>query len=178
MEVNLNPLVPDPELFTIQQKKEFGLWPPSADNIADSLYPYIKRMRQDSVKLLLVGDTFGENAIRFLELDKVGKIKRIDLVGSNISDTLKSNLAGMEKVELIETGEGKEYDLVYIDSENKSLDEVMKANYNSVKSHGIFCGNNHHKTYVKEALVTFRRGTKIGTPIMVSNRLCWFWTKR
>lgn len=178
MEVKLDPLIPDPELFTIKQKKDFGLWPPSADNIADSIYPYVKRMRQENVKLLLVGDTLGEDAVRFLELDTVGKIKRIDILNPTNSDTIRANISETHKIELVETGEGKEYDLVFIDSENKLLDEVMKANYNSVKSHGIFCGNNHHKTYVKEALVKFRRGTKIGTPIMVSNRLCWFWIKR
>ena len=170
----------DPTNAPIYQKKQFDLWPPSKDNIADSLYPYIKRMKQDNVKILLIGDLLGEDAVRFFELNENDKIKRIDIANQSdpYPESLKANIEGNDRISIVETGEGKEYDLVFINSENKSLDETMKSNYTCVKSNGVFCGNNHHKTYVKEALGKFRRETKIGTPISVSNRLCWFWIKR
>jgi len=174
-------LLADPTLAPIEQKKTFGLWPPSKDNIADSMYPYVKKMNhEEKIKILLVGDPLGEDAARFLELDENEKIKKIRILDDTFGDVGKENIKDKEKIGVISTKDfnAEKYDFVFINSENKPLDEVMKTYYNSVKSHGIFCGNNHHKDYVKEALAKFRRGNKIGTPILVSNRLCWFWIKR
>lgn len=181
-------LLIDPTSAPVEVKKNMGLWPPSVDNIADSIYPYLKRLRVDKVDLLEVGTSTGENAYRFFELDaenkRIGNYETIALPteDENASKIAKKNLENLP-VKKIKSQAAlnleKHYDVVFINSEVKEpLDKVMKKYYTLVKHHGIFCGNNHHTTLVKEALVNFRREVKIGTPINVSNRLCWFWWVR
>jgi len=183
-------MLADPTLAPIEQKKTFGLWPPSKDNIADSLYPYIKRMKQEKVSILLVGDDYGEYAIRFLELDTANKIEYIhhskslgvsDEELKNRFEVREQNVKDFKTEKVVHPNAiNKEYDIVFIDGETMRVidDPIIKAFYDAVKSHGIFCGNDHHKTYVKDNLFKFRRDNRIGTPIHVSNRLCWFWIKR
>lgn len=176
----------DPTVMPIEQKKLMGLWPPSADNIADSLYPYIKRMKKEKVSILDVGTGLGENAYRFFELDKengkIGGYVTLD-IPLNIPaspETTKSNLEGLG-VEFVPAGVdigNSLFDVVFINADLKPLDKCMVKYYDNCDHHGIYCGNNHHTTHVKEALSKFRRGKKIGTPISISNRLCWFWWKR
>jgi hypothetical protein len=184
----------DPTLMPIEEKRIMGMWPPSKDNIADSLYPYVKRMKDEKVKILLVGDVMGENAVRFLELDNSNKIEYINLWKGELrylpdhlaqfNDALNKNLKQYSEKIVFPDALQKKYNLVFVDSEelntdNKDLQIAQLVDaYKRVEQGGIICGNNHHKDYVKLALSNFRRSEKIGTPIQVSNRLCWFWIKR
>jgi len=185
----LDPLK-DPTTFSIEEKRVAGLYPPSKDTIADSMYPYIKRLKPKKVNILEVGTGSGESAYRFLELDKenhkIGKYVTINLpINSEIDEgTLKDlaleNLKNAPVTIVVDDTfiRQEKFDVVYINADLKDLDNAMKKYYDYCDHNGIFCGNNHHTTHVKEALVKLRRGSKIGTPINVSNRLCWFWWKR
>jgi hypothetical protein len=165
----------NPEQFSIIQSKEMGIWPPS-DLIADSMYPYIKRMPQKA-NILDVGTMKGENAYRFLELDTKNKIDTIFTVRTTneYDDLVSKNINSYpDKMKFCESKEP--VDLVCINS-NTDLDTTLKTYYDLVKTNGIFCGNNHSHKNVKEALTKFRRSSKIGTPILVAHDI-WFWHRR
>ena len=165
----------NPEQFSITQSREMGIWPPS-DLIADSMYPYIKRM-PNQVNILDVGTMKGENAYRLIELDTKNKIDTIFSVKTTdeYDELIDSNLkAHYGKVIFSEPKEPVEF--VCINS-NTDLDKTLNMYYSCVKSNGIFCGNNHSDKRVKEALTKFRRDNKIGTPILVAHDI-FFWYKR
>jgi len=180
----------DPTTFSIEEKRAVGLYPPSKDTIADSMYPYIKRLKPRKIKILEVGTGNGESAYRFLELDeenkKIEKFVTINLpVNSEIPEDELSNIARQNLKDKPVTMLADEtfirqekFDVVYINADLKNLDIAVEKYYHYCDHNGIYCGNNHHTTHVKEALSKFRRKVKIGTPIQVSNRLCWFWWKR
>lgn len=180
----------DPTTFNIEEKRVMGLYPPSKDTIADSIYPYLKRLKGQNIKVLEVGTGNGESAFRFLELDKenrrIEKYVSLNLpVKSDMSDDDLKQLAreNLKDVPVTIVADDtfirqEKFDVVFINSDLIDLDNAMKRYYDYCDHNGIFCGNNHHTTHVKEALVKFRRGSRIGTPINVSNRLCWFWWKR
>lgn len=165
----------NPENFSITQSKEMGLWPLS-DLCADSMYPYIKRM-PEKVNILDVGTMKGENAVRFIELDVKNKIDTIFSIKTcdDYDDLVEKNLKShYGKVIMMDPKEP--VDIVCINSKT-DLDKTLKMYYNLAKSNGIFCGNNHSDTKVKEALTKFRRENKIGTPISIAHD-CWFWYRR
>ena len=165
----------NPEQFSIIQSKEMGMWP-SSDLIAFSMYPYIKRMSQ-KVNILDVGTMKGENAYRFSELDDKNKIDTIFTIKTTdeYDDLVDANLkAHYGKVIFSEPKEPVE--IVCINS-NTDLDTTLKKYYDLVKSSGIFCGNNHSDSKVKDALNKFRRENRIGTPISVAYDV-WFWYRR
>jgi hypothetical protein len=171
----------DPTLFTIEEKKLAGLWPPSKDNIADSIYPYIKRMKKEKINVLDVGVSLGETAYRLLELDTAEKIGKLICLSIGSKDTLSIASKNLEntKALITDTLDATVYDVVFINGELKGdLDNAFKTYYTLLDHNGIFGGNDHHTTHVKEALQKFRREERIGTPIHISNRLCWFWIKR
>jgi len=170
-------LTTDPELFTVQESKMMGIWPPS-DIVSHGLLPYIKRLRVDKVSILEVGVHKGENAIQMLsndERERIGMIYGIFYGDKKIKEILQKNTANESRFSMDVPNE--DFDVVIINSECKNLTGKMEKYYNKVKSNGIFCGNNHDKKHVKEALVDFRRRCKIGTPILVSNG-SFFWYKR
>lgn len=170
----------NPELFSITQSKEMGLWPPADCDHVTGIYPYVKRMRSEKVKILDVGCMKGEISIYMLELDKINKIERIDLVVSGGQKEFESVLDQNIKTEprLHKVSEpDDEYDLIMINYAAKNLDKTMRKYYHRLKSNGIFCGNNHNDAKVKEALSTFRREDRIGTPINIAKN-SWFWYKR
>lgn len=165
----------NPEQFSITQSKEMGLWPPS-DLCATSMISYIKRM-PNKVNILDVGTMKGENAYRFIELDEKNKIDTIFTIKTTdeYNDLMDTNLkAHYGKVIFSEPKEP--VDLVCINS-NTDLDNTLKKYYDLVKSNGIFCGNNHSDSKVKDALNKFRRENRIGTPISVAYDT-WFWYRR
>lgn len=170
----------DPELFSISQSKEMGIWPPGDANHVKGIYPYIKRLRVDKVKILDVGCTKGEISIYMLEIDQINKIERIDLIVSGgqkeFETILDENIKLESRVRKI-TNTNEEYDVVMINSNSKNLDKTMRKYYDVLKSNGIFCGNDHGASKVKEALHTFRREDRIGTTMNISNG-SWFWYKR
>lgn len=173
----------DPTQFSITQSKEMGMWPPS-DLAGIGIWPYISRLRENDLEILDVGVMKGENAVFLLEKDTKNKIKKIYGVTSydpqrkqefeNYETLLKKNTDGLARFSLDYSGQSCHVVCVHADSE---LDINLEKYYSVVKSNGIFCGNEHHLPRVKEALSSFRRKNKIGTPIMVSNG-CWFWIKR
>lgn len=170
----------DPELFPVDKAKEMGLWPPG-DAVAHGVFPYIKRLKVDKVKILDVGCMKGENAVYMLELDVDNKIERIDLEVSGgskeFADVLSTNISGNDRLSTFNSGQTDEYDVVCIHANCKNLPKTMRKFYHRLKPNGIFCGNDHGATRVKDALLEFRREDRIGTPINVSNG-CWFWYKR
>lgn len=170
----------NPELFSITQSKEMGLWPPGDAEHVKGIYPYIKRFKADKVKVLDVGCMKGEISVYMLELDESGKIKKIDLISSGgdkaFEPVLQENIKSNSKLKVLTETED-EYDIVMVNSDSKNLDKTLRKYYSKLKSNGIFCGNNHGASKVKEALVKFRREDKIGTPINVANG-SWFWYKR
>lgn len=181
----------DPTLQLIDEKRKIGLWPPSGDNIADSLYPYIKRFKKASVNVLDVGVWLGETTFRLLELDTIRKIDRITGLttpneASFAKDTAIKNLKGTRTTVTNTLDPGVKFDVVMINCEIVSnvrgpdfqLDNTIRTYYNFLETGGIFCGNDHDKDYTKEALGKFRRTDKIGTPILIANRSTWFWIKR
>lgn len=168
-------MILNPELFSITQSKEMGMWPPS-DLTADSMYPYIKRM-PNKVSFLDVGIMKGENIFRLLEIDERKKIEYVYGIKTteDFNDLINKNLnTNDEKIVL--TCPKEPVDIVSINSKI-DLDKSLEIYYPYVKKNGIFCGNNHNETSVKEALSRFRRKNKIGTPISVALDT-WFWYVR
>jgi len=173
----------DPTQFSITQSKEMGLWPPS-DIVAHGIWPYIKRLKETDLKVIDVGVMKGENAAYLLEKDTENKIKKIYGVISYDSqrqeefqgyeEILKRNVEGLGRISLANFNGSAHVVCVHADSD---LDSNLEKYYDTVKSNGIFCGNEHHLDRVKVSLSNFRRKNKIGTPILVSNG-CWFWYKR
>lgn len=170
----------NPELFSITQSKEMGLWPPG-DTVSIGVFPYIERLKVESVKILDVGCMKGENAVHLCELDTKKKIKQIDLVVSGgqkeFESVLQENIKGNNRIKVLISDVSDEYDVVCIHGNAKNLPKTMRKYYSKLKSNGIFCGNAHADVQTKVALNTFRREDRIGTPIMVSKD-CWFWVKR
>lgn len=172
-------LTMDPELFSIAQAKEVGLWPPG-NIVAHGVLPYILRLKTNNLAILDVGCMKGENAIYMLEKDTKLKIEKIYGIVSveegkqDYKDILKQNTKDNTRFTL--NYKDQPVDVVCIHSQS-DLDNTLEKYYDKVKSHGIFCGNEHGTIRVREALGRFRRNKKIGTPINVSND-CWFWYKR
>lgn len=170
----------NPELFSITQSKEVGLWPPGDAEHVRGIYPYIKRLKVNKAKVLDVGCMKGEISVYMLELDESGKIEKIDLVVSggekDFESVAKENIKIDNRLTIVSDAKD-EYDIIMVNSESKNLDKTMRKYYHKLKSNGIFCGNNHGASRVKEALTKFRREDKIGTPINVANG-SWFWYKR
>lgn len=166
----------DPENFNIKQKKEFGMWP-DASLMSQAMIPYIKRMRTESVTMLIAGDKKGENIADFAE--NVKKLSKITVLNKDSTEEDKNvfaeNTAGLTNLSYDVIGEP--VDIVCV-ADNACTEENLVLIYEAVKHGGIFCGSGHDTTKVKEELNKFRRHTKIGTPIMVANRVIWFWYKR
>ena len=167
-------MILNPELFSITQSKEMGIWPPS-DLCANSMSPYIKRM-PEKVSILDVGTEKGENAYRFMELDVKNKIDTIYTIGTTneYDDLVSKNISAFDKIKFSEPKDP--VDLVCIHSKT-DLDKTLNMYYSFVKSGGIFCGNNHSEEKVKQALTKFRREKRIGTPISIAHDI-WFWYVR
>lgn len=169
----------NPDLFTVEQQKQMGIWPPS-DIVSHGVWPYIKRLKEENLRVLDVGVMKGENAIHLLSLDESKKIKKVYGVISYTEDkkeyesVLKKNVEGLDRFSLDYNNQN--CNVICINAYS-DLYNNMKKYYPLLKQNGIFCGNEHNLTQVKEALSKFRREAKIGTPIMVSNG-CWMWYKR
>lgn len=171
----------DPELFDIERKKLFHLWP-DVESISYSITPYIKRLKRDKLALVVVNDLKGENSVDFLDnCDKIAKINVVnnyDDLNPDV-DTIKElfNQNTSKRKEIQRGFEIKERDVVCIDKSACTV-ENLELYYKAVKSGGIFCGNGHNEHAVKEALSNFRRTNKIGSPILIANKVTWFWYKR
>lgn len=165
----------NPELFSITQSKEMGMWPPS-DLTIDSMYPYIKRF-PNNVSFLDVGIMKGENIFRLFEKDEKSKIESIYAVKNTeeFDDLIDKNLKDYYG-RIAFTTPQEPVDIVSINSKT-DLDKTLDLYYGCVKKGGIFCGNNHNETSVKESLSRFRRKNRIGTPISVALDT-WFWFVR
>lgn len=176
----------DPTLLPVEEKKTLGVW--ETVTFAESIYPYLKRMKHKSVRILDVNCSLGETAYRLLELDKnINKIKEIHCLPQDpTNETLIKNIEDSKKyVSLggaqIVTEVSGPYDLVFLNALSCPKDKLVSLLariYKEVNPSGIFAGNEHRTTEVKEALGEFRRSNKIGTPIMIANKDYWFWYKR
>jgi len=166
----------DPENFTVAQRKEFGMWP-DANMISRAMIPYVKRIRSESVSVLIAGDKKGENIVDFV--DNVSKISSITVLNKDSTDNEKNVFDQNTKdISIISYDVLKDpVDIVCV-VDNACTEENLMLLYEAVKSGAIFCGNGHETSKVKEELNKFRRHTRIGTPIMVANRAVWFWYKR
>lgn len=170
----------DPDFFDVEQKKLFGLWPHD-QLISRGMNPYIRRMKQDKVAMLIVGDLKGENVYDFLsENEKIVKINVVNLYDStteNLRGAFKKNTESFKGK--IDSGisSDKKRDIVCIDKSSCNL-ETLELYYKNVKSGGIFCGNGHDAQSTKDVLTEFRRKAKIGTPIQVCYKTIWFWYVR
>tara|TARA_R110000868_G_scaffold375497_3_gene640049 strand:- start:1180 stop:1689 length:510 start_codon:yes stop_codon:yes gene_type:complete len=168
----------NPEFFTIEQRKEFGMWP-DMDLISRGIIPYIKRMKVDTVTVTIKGDLKGENIADLLDnCEKIGKI----YYSNDYADTDERVKAAFNKntqpyTDKIAEVKGKKVNVVCIDKSACNA-ERLALYYENLVPGGIFCGNGHESMEVKQALSKFRRDKKIGTPIEVSNRAVWFWIKR
>lgn len=166
----------DPENFTVKQRKDLGMWP-DLSLISPAMIPYLNRMRSDSLTMLIAGDKKGENIADFAE--NVKKLSKITVLNKDSTEDEKKvfaeNTAGVTNLSFDVIDEP--VDIVCV-VDNACTEENLVLIYEAVKHGGIFCGNGHDTTKVKEELTKFRRHTKIGTPIMVANRVVWFWYKR
>lgn len=183
-------LLMDPELFTINQCKEMSMWP-SGDVTGVGLWPYIKRMKEQSVTILDVGVMKGENAFYLFDKDthpenkKIGKIFAfIDYSDEFRKDHPPEFLVEYEKVigENIKNEprfsfnyQNETADVLCINSKSRFGLNLRKF-YDKLRLGGIICGNDHQSTNVKVALSDFRRECKIGTPISISHGY-WYWVK-
>jgi ribosomal protein L7Ae-like RNA K-turn-binding protein len=172
----------DPEFFDIENKKLFGIWPHD-QLISKGINPYVKRIRQDKIAMLVVGDHKGESVYDFLsDNEKIVKINVVN-VHDDISEsqTLKELFKkNTEKfANKIDKGisKDKQRDVVCIDK-TACTAENLELYYQNVKRGGIFCGNGHGTQEVKVALSEFRRKIKIGTPIQICHKNIWFWYAR
>lgn len=167
----------NPELLSITQSKEMGLWAPG--NFSSfGILPYIKRLKKPKIKILDVGVQKGENAYFLFESDRDNKIEKI--VGIKYDETfdslLEENLKNYKERFSLELDDSK-FDVVCIntDTTKENLDKVFALYYDKVNSNGIFCGNNHSQVKVKDALSLLRRTKKIGIPINVSfDNFFWY----
>lgn len=160
----------NPELLSITQSKELGIWAPG--NLSSfGVLPYIKRLKKPKIRILDVGVDRGENAFLLFDSNRGNKIEKI--VGIKYSDEFDSlleiNLKDYEERFSLELDDSK-FDVVCINTgtSKENLDKVFDMYYDRVNSNGIFCGNNHSQIYVKESLSKLRRNKKIGIPINVS----------
>lgn len=164
----------DPELFTIEQRKQFDMWP-DADLISRAMIPYIKRLGKNDIVLTLKNDLKGESIYDILEscpnVSKIYYSNEESQYQSVFDENTKTLTDKIKKVK------GKKVDLVGVDKTACTW-ETLELYYDSVRPGGIFCGNGHELVSVKEQLSSFRKRNKIGTPILVSNRSVWFWYKR
>ena len=168
----------NPDFFTVEQNKEMGMWPPS-DIAGVGVAPYVNRLKKDEVLVLDVGVKKGDNAVYLLE-----KCPKVTVYGVEIDSRDQPEITEVrtknlkDNIRYFNSWNGDiSFDVVCIDASLSELDSNMKTFYNKLKSGGIFCGNEHHLTHVKEALGKFRRESKIGTPIHIANG-AWFWIKR
>lgn len=167
----------NPELLSITQSKEMGLWAPG--NFSSfGILPYIKRLKKPKIKILDVGVQKGENAYFLFESDRDNKIEKI--VGIKYDETfdslLEENLKNYKERFSLELDDSK-FDVVCIntDTTKENLDKVFALYYDKVNSNGIFCGNNHSQVKVKDALSQLRRTKRIGIPINVSfDNFFWY----
>lgn len=168
----------DPNLFDIEQKKLFGLYPHD-QMLSVAMNPYLKRIKHSTIAMLVVGDSLGENIVDFLDSNpKIVKLNYVnEKTGEEISTVFQKNIKPYLGKLQVGIEKGKERDVVCI-GESSCTAEALALYYPFVKHGGIFCGNGHEKTEVKEALTAFRRNSKIGTPIQVCHRTTWFWYVR
>ena len=172
----------DPDFFDVEAQKQLGLFP-KPDMTAAAIAPYIRRLKNENGIIVVdVGVGKGENAYEILEsCSNVVKLYGVDCSNNSdaVNDLLKKNTEKFgDRFTSKETYMKKEFaDVVCVDS-TSGLDKTLKAYYSKVRPSGIFCGNDHDKQEVKEALNKFRRENKIATPIQIINRSIWFWYKR
>lgn len=172
----------DPDYFEIDRLRPLGMFPRST-LISRGLIPYVNRManREEKIKITIVGDLKGESVVDFLE--NCPKIFRIYVVndypatpeGEKLKKIFEKNTEKYK--DKIKYMHDRQSNFVCIERESCSI-EILETYYSLVRIGGIFAGNGHEHTDVKEPLVKFRREHKIGTPIQVSNRAVWFWYKR
>lgn len=170
----------DPENFDIKTKKEFGLWP-RPDLVSRGLAPYVRRMKKDVI-ISIFDDLKAEATVDFLNLCEE-KISYINLYNNfddeknqSFFNVMNTNLQGYEN--RIKTGvfsPKKKSDVVCVCG--PATPEQLNEYYASVRSGGIFAGDNHDRPTVKDMLRDFRRANKISIPIQISNRVIWFWRK-
>lgn len=173
----------NPDMFTIEQSKQMGIWPPS-DIVSHGIFRYITRLKEENLTILDVGVMKGENAYHMLSLDEKKKIKKVyGIISGDPNDNRSLNdyesilKKNMEKTDRFSVDYTNQHcDVVCIHAHSDIYNNLHKY-YKILKHNGIFCGNEHNLTHVKEALGKFRREVKIGTPIMISNG-CWMWNKR
>ena len=175
-------MIGNPEFFDIENKKLFGLWPHD-QLISKGMNPYLRRVRQDKLAMLIVGDLNGESTYDFLsENDKIIKANVVNIYDDTVeSQTMKDLFAkNTDKFKgKIDKGisKDKQRDIVCIDKSDCTVAN-LELYYSNVKQGGIFCGNGHDLTEVKTALSEFRRKVKIGTPIQICHKTIWFWYVR
>lgn len=168
----------NPELLSITQSKEMGIWAPGSLS-SFGVLPYIKRLRKPKIRILDVGVEKGENAFLLFDSDKNNKIEQI--VGVKYNDKydilLEINMKPYKERFSLELDDSK-FDVVCInttDTTKEELDKAFEKYYDRVNSNGIFCGNNHSQVRVKESLSHLRRTKKIGIPINVSfDNFFWY----
>jgi hypothetical protein len=166
----------NPEFFDIETKKTFGIYPHD-QMISIAMTPYLKRMRQEKIAVAVIGDVLGESVVDFLENN--AKIAKINVVNSDtgFKSVFDTNTKPFKSKIELGLAKSKQRDVVCIDKSSCTI-ENLELYYQAVKSGGIFCGNGHETSEVKEALTQFRRKVKIGTPIQVCHRTIWFWIVR
>lgn len=169
----------NPDFFTIKQSQEMGTWPPS-NLVAHGISPYIGRHKKGDLVILDVGVMKGENAFMLLSNDTKKKIKMVYGIVSYAKDNseyeniLKQNMKDENRFSLDKIP--SKADVVCIHAQGDLYNNLHKY-YDIVEHGGIFCGNEHGSTHVKEQLNKFRREKKIGTPINVANDT-YFWYVR
>lgn len=175
-------MIGNPEFFDVENKKLFGMWPHD-QLISKGMNPYLRRVRQDKLAMLIVGDLNGESTYDFLsENDKIIKANVVNIYDDTVeSQTMKDLFTkNTDKFKgKIDKGisKDKQRDIVCIDK-SACTAANLELYYANVKQGGIFCGNGHDTTEVKTALTEFRRKVKIGTPIQVCHKTIWFWYVR
>lgn len=168
----------NPELLSITQSKEMGIWSPGGLP-SFGITSYIKRLKKPKITILDVGVRRGENAFHLFDTDKFEKIEKICGVkynGDDFDSLINENLKEWKDRFSLHFKECK-FDVVCIntDTDEKELDEMLELYYDAVESNGIFCGNNHSSVKTKEALSRLRRKKKIGIPINVSfDNFFWY----
>jgi hypothetical protein len=180
IEIGGNPLTFNPEYFTIKQSKLVGLWP-TGDVLADSIIPYLRRIKKEKVEVLDVGVFKGDMTFRLLELDqgKIAKIYCQEVQPHDFAHVFHANFEDADqetKNRITSIYDGREVDMVIV-NQLIDLDNLLEVYYNKLCKGGIFVGDGHHTVKVKEALGKFRKEKKITAPIGTINKNIWFWYK-
>jgi hypothetical protein len=174
----------DPEFFTIDQKKEVGLWS-QEETLGKFLLPYLRRMAGNNKIIGLdYGVLRGETTYELLrDLNKIDKIYGVQVFEeaqkqntTKYNTVAETNLLSFKgRFEMSGDVPNAAYDFVCINKDNDVYKHLTKT-YHLIKNRGIIAGTDYPSNEVKKDITNFRKDNKVSSTIHIFNHF-WFWYK-